>query len=111
MDQIVSIIDVAKHAGVAKSTVSNVLSGKKFVSEKLKQRVLQACEELDYHPNFYASALSSKKTNIIALLLESSENIEQKMYKNLVTACIKEASIYNYALLVYYNSKNEKRKC
>ena len=107
MDQIVSIIDVAKRAGVAKSTVSNVLSGKKYVSDELKQRVLRVCEELNYHPNFYASALSSKKTNIIALLLESSENIEQKMYQNLVTACIKEASVYNYALLVYYNSKKE----
>lgn len=108
MTEVVSIIDVAKKAGVAKSTVSNVLTGKKYVSDKLKKRVLRACEELDYHPNFCASALSSKKTNIIALLLESSENIEQKMYKNLVTACIKEASIHNYALLVYYNSKSEK---
>ncbi len=108
MNQIVNIIDVAKHAGVAKSTVSNVLTGKKFVSEELRQRVLRACEELDYHPNFYASALSSKKTNIIALLLESSSDVEQKMYKNLVAACIKEAAEHNYSILVYYNMDREK---
>lgn len=108
MDKIVNITDVAKKAGVVKSTVSNVLTGKKYVSPELREKVLAACEELDYHPNFYASALSSRKSNIIALLLENSDDIDQKMYKNLIVSCIKEASIHGYSLLVYYNSDREK---
>lgn len=108
MDKVVNIVDVAKKAGVVKSTVSNVLTGKKYVSPSLRKKVLDACEELDYHPNFYASALSSKKSSIIALLLENSDDIEQKMYKNLIVACIKEASLKGYSLLVYYNSDREK---
>ncbi len=108
MDKVVNIIDVAKKAGVVKSTVSNVLTGKKYVSPELQKKVLDACEELDYHPNFYASALSGKKSNIIALLLENSDDIEQKMYKNLIVACIKEASLHGYSLLVYYNSDKER---
>lgn len=108
MGKIVKITDVAKRAGVVKSTVSNVLTGKKYVSPELQRKVLAACEELDYHPNFYASALSSKKSNIIALLLENSDNIEQKMYKNLIVSCIKQASLQGYSMLVYYNSDREK---
>lgn len=108
MTEVVSIIDVAQKAGVAKSTVSNVLTGRKYVSDELKKRVLRACEELDYHPNFYASALSSKKSNIIALLLESSDDIDKKMYKNLIVSCVKEASEHNYSVLIYYNSDREK---
>lgn len=108
MNEIVNIIDVAKRAGVAKSTVSNVLTGKKYVSPELREKVLKACEELDYHPNFYASALSSKKSNIIALLMESSDDIDQKMYKNLIVSCVKEVSMHGYSLLIYYNSDREK---
>lgn len=103
----VNIVDVAARAGVAKSTVSNVLTGKKFVSDELREKVLRACEELDYHPNFYASTLSSKKSNILALLLESSDDINKKIYKNLIVSCVKEASMHGYSLLIYYNSDRE----
>ena len=54
----ISINDVARKVGVAKSTVSNALTGKKYVSPELKEKVLKACKELDYTPNFYASSLS-----------------------------------------------------
>lgn len=108
MKKIVKITDVAEKAGVAKSTVSNVLTGRKFVSEELKAKVMAACRELDFHPNFYASGLSSRRSNIIALLLESNEYVERPFYGELIVACLKEASKHGYSLLVYYNSDNEK---
>ena len=105
----VKITDVAKRAGVAKSTVSNVLTGNKFVSDELKQKVLSACAEMDFHPNFYASGLSNKKTNIIALLLENRAELEsQSFYKDLMIACVSQASQRGYSVLVYYNSDKEK---
>lgn len=101
------ITDVAKKAGVAKSTVSNVLTGKKYVSEELRVKVLEACREMDFQPNFYASRLSKRKTNIIALLLESTQ--ELSVYQQeLICACIVEASKRRYSLLVYYESDREK---
>lgn len=102
------IIDVAKRAGVAKSTVSNVLTGNKFVSEELKEKVLQACKELDFHPNFYASGLSSGTSKIIALLLENNGDIDKSFYKELIIACLKKAAEYDYSLLIYYNSDSER---
>ena len=54
----VKIKDVAERAGVAKSTVSNALTGNKYVSEELKQKILKICEEMNYHPSFYASKMA-----------------------------------------------------
>lgn len=65
----VSIKDVAKHAGVAISTVSKVLNHYPNVSEETKRRVNQAVEELNFVPNSVAAALSSKQAGRVALLL------------------------------------------
>ena len=53
----VSIKEVAKHAGVAISTVSKVLNGYPNVSEETKKRVQDAIKELNYIPNSIAAAL------------------------------------------------------
>lgn len=68
----VSIRDVANRAGVAISTVSKVLNGYPGVSDTTKQKVQRAIRDLNFVPNSVASALSSKKTGRIALLLHIS---------------------------------------
>lgn len=103
----IKITDVANKAGVAKSTVSNVLTGRKYVSDELKERVLTACREMDFQPNFYASRLSKRSTNIIALLLESTAELSIH-HKDLISTCVVEASKRGYSLLIYYESDKEK---
>ena len=46
-----SIREVAKLAHVAPSTVSRALNGSGYVSEKSKNKIKKAVEELDYIPN------------------------------------------------------------
>ncbi|MDE7287217.1 MAG: LacI family transcriptional regulator, partial [Lachnospiraceae bacterium] len=65
----VSIKDVAKHAGVAISTVSKVLNNYPNVSEETKIKVNKAVEELNFVPNSVAAALSSKKAGRVALFV------------------------------------------
>lgn len=65
----VSIKDVAKHAGVAISTVSKVLNKYPNVSEETKEKVTAAIEELGFIPNTIAAALSSKQSGRVALLI------------------------------------------
>ena len=72
----VSIKDVAKHAGVAISTVSKVLNNYPNVSEETKKKVNQSVEELNFVPNSLAAALSSKQSGRVALLLNLS-NVSQ----------------------------------
>lgn len=101
-----TIKDIAKKAGVAKSTVSNVLSGRRYVSEDIKTKVLAVCHELNYTPNFFASSLadrSGKKTNIIALILDSTNTTEYKTYYNeLIESVLTTSSAMNLNLLVYF---------
>lgn len=68
----VSIKDVAKHAGVAISTVSKVLNNYPNVSEETKIKVNKAVSELNFVPNSVAAALSSKQSGRVALLVNLS---------------------------------------
>lgn len=72
----VSIKDVAKHAGVAISTVSKVLNKYPNVSEETRLKVNASIEELGFVPNSIASALSSKKTDRVALLLDANRHAQ-----------------------------------
>ncbi|ONK10851.1 LacI family DNA-binding transcriptional regulator [Streptomyces sp. MP131-18] len=65
----VTLAEVARHAGVSASTVSYVLSGKRTISTRTRERVEKSIRELGYHPNAGARALASNKSNIIALMM------------------------------------------
>ncbi|MFD1832974.1 LacI family DNA-binding transcriptional regulator [Streptomyces desertarenae] len=65
----VTLAEVARHAGVSASTVSYVLSGKRSISATTRERVEQSIRELGYHPNAGARALASSRSNIIALMM------------------------------------------
>ena len=64
-----SIKDVAKHAGVAISTVSKVLNGYPNVSDETKKKVNKSIDELHFVPNTIAATLSSKQAGRVALLI------------------------------------------
>lgn len=66
----VSIKDVARHAGVAISTVSKVLNHYPNISEATRRKVFQAVEELNFVPNSVAAALSSKQAGRVALMID-----------------------------------------
>ncbi|WP_283606372.1 LacI family DNA-binding transcriptional regulator [Faecalispora anaeroviscerum] len=70
-----TIKDVAAVAGVSASTVSRVLSGKSYVNEQTRQRVLEAVKKMDYSPNVLAKGLKMGRSNTIALLVPSIQNL------------------------------------
>lgn len=72
----VSIKDVAKHAGVAISTVSKVINNYPNVSEEMRVRVDKAVRELNFVPNSVAAALSSKQAGRVALLVNLNEKTQ-----------------------------------
>lgn len=65
----VSIKEVAGHAGVSISTVSKVLNNYPNISEETRVRVKESIAQLHYVPNTVASALSSKQSGRAALLI------------------------------------------
>lgn len=69
-----NIHDVAKLAGVAPITVSRVINNKGYVSDKTRQRVESAIDELAYVPNALGPSLRSKRTMTLALVLSDITN-------------------------------------
>lgn len=65
----ISIIDVAKKAGVSIATVSRVINGSNKVKLETKTRVMDVVKELHYSPNPAARGLIMRKTEAIGLLL------------------------------------------
>lgn len=68
MNALVTITDIAKLAGVAKSTVSRYLNNGS-VSEATKNKIERVINETSYAPNAFAQSLKAKKTNIIGTIV------------------------------------------
>ncbi|TJY39796.1 LacI family transcriptional regulator [Cohnella pontilimi] len=69
-----TIYDVARRAGVSIATVSKVINRNGKISERTREKIVHIMAEMDYFPNLVASALSSKKTNMLGLLLPDISN-------------------------------------
>ncbi|GAB6940144.1 LacI family DNA-binding transcriptional regulator [Isoptericola variabilis] len=69
-----TIGDVARVAGVSRSTASYALSGKRAISADVRRRVQDAVLELGYTPNAGARALATSQTRVIGLLAQFLED-------------------------------------
>ena len=65
----VTIADVAQLAGVGTMTVSRALRTPEQVSDKLREKIEAAVNELGYMPNLTASALASASSHTIAMVV------------------------------------------
>lgn len=68
----VTIKDIAKLAGVAQGTVSNVLNGRGNVSSEKIRRVMDAAAELGYVPNERASLLRRGASDCLTVIMPNS---------------------------------------
>ena len=66
-----TIADVAARAGVGAITVSRALRNPELVSEALRKNIDDAVHALNYVPNLNASALASRRSDTVGVLLPS----------------------------------------
>jgi LacI family transcriptional regulator len=64
-----TLIDVAKLAGVSRSTVSRVVNEDPNVSDDVRDRVLTVIHQTGYQPNMAARSLRTKSSNILGLVI------------------------------------------
>jgi LacI family transcriptional regulator len=69
-----TILDVAREAGVSKSTVSRVLNGSPHVARETRTRVLEIVAQLDFRANAAARGLRTTKSSLVGLLLPAIDN-------------------------------------
>lgn len=70
----VTVIDVARVAGVSPITVSRALHRPERVSETTRVRVLEVVKAMGYVPNLLAGSLASSKSRLVAILLPTIAN-------------------------------------
>lgn len=74
MNDPVTMDDIARLAGVARSTVSRVLNNSQSTSARTREKVLNVIREQNYVPNYMASQLGKKHSNTIAVMIEDIQN-------------------------------------
>lgn len=74
MKKPVKLEDVAKRAGVSKTTVSRVLNQRGYLSAATVKKVHQAMQDLEYRPNAIARQLFKQKTNLVGLVFPTVDN-------------------------------------
>lgn len=93
-----NISDIAKLAGVSKSTVSRFLNNGS-VSPKTKDKLSRIIAEHDYQPNQFAQSLRAKHTNIIgAIIPRMNSHAVDETVKGIVSVCQQ----HHYQLLLNY---------
>jgi DNA-binding LacI/PurR family transcriptional regulator len=100
-----TLADVAKHAGVAASTVSYVLSGKRSVSEETRRRVRASIAELGYHPHAGARALASSRTDVLALVVPLRSDLYVPVMMEIAIGVTTTARGYGYDVLLLTNDE------
>ena len=92
-----TIEDVAKLAGLSRSTVSRVINNHPYVSEEKKKLVKEAMEQLQYVPNSSARSLRNQRTDIIAVIIPRVMN---PFFAQFVESLEIAASQHHYQLIV-----------
>lgn len=104
-EQRITIADVAKQAGVSRTTVSHALNGVGQVDPKTRARVKQVAAELNYRPNVRAQRLRSGKAQAIALLSSMSPAVsagpsQLGFFTELAMGCARTALNRGYVLVL-----------
>ena len=93
----VTIVDIARIAGVSQATVSRVLNCPHMVKESTRDRVLQVMEENDYVYNALASGIGKKNTRTLGLIIPTIANPVFALSTNGLEAA---AALKKYSILL-----------
>ena len=102
----VTIADVARRAGVSRSTVSYVLSGSRPISPETRRRVEQAIEELQFRPHAGARSIRSGRNGVIAMALPMVHGPHNQVQMPYVWAALTAAQANLVAVLSQVKADN-----
>ncbi|WP_262705080.1 MULTISPECIES: LacI family DNA-binding transcriptional regulator [Streptomyces] len=95
-----NIGEIAKRAGVSRSTVSYALSGKRPVSQETREKIQRVIKDLGYRPNASARALANGRTSTIGLVFPPAGNHYTGMQLDFIGSVVEAAAAYDYDVLL-----------
>jgi len=104
--------DIAKLAGVSRSTVSRVVNEKPNVQKNVRKRVMEVIEETGYHPNAAARTLASQRSWMIGLILPLNASLffTDPYYSHLTKGIAQACNDNNYTLALFLAGSKEDEK-
>ncbi|WP_045318544.1 LacI family DNA-binding transcriptional regulator [Lentzea aerocolonigenes] len=96
----VTIAEVARHAGVAPSTVCYVLTGRRSISAGTKSRVRASMRALGYRPQVAVRTSGGARVNVIGLVLPSRADIYLPSVTRFVAGAVTTARGFGMDLLL-----------
>lgn len=95
--------EIAKHAGVSRSTVSRVMNNHPSVDSETRERVLSVAETLNYHPNIAARSLAAGRTHILGLVVPTgvSALFTDPYFPILIQGVATACNAHNHSLMLW----------
>jgi LacI family transcriptional regulator len=104
---------IAKLAGVSRSTVSRVINHHPNVKSEVRQRVMEVVAETGYHPNPAARSLASQRSGIIGLAIPRAVQslFTDPYYPRLMQGVAQACNANDYTLSLFlFHTEDEERK-
>ncbi|MGW4214428.1 LacI family DNA-binding transcriptional regulator [Lentzea sp. NPDC004789] len=95
-----NIGEIAKRAGVSRSTVSYALSGKRPVSAATVRRINDVIAELGYRPNASARALAEGRTRTFGLVIPPASSRLTDVQLSFVASVVESAAVHDHDVLL-----------
>lgn len=99
-----SISDVAKLAGVSRSTVSLVCNNKGYVSKEMREKIERAMRELNYTPSELGRNLKMQRSGIIGIIIP---DISHPFFAGFVKYAEKELYSRGYKTMICGTASRE----
>ncbi len=105
--------DIAKLAGVSRSTVSRVVNNHPNVKDQVRERVRAVISETGYEPHAAARSLAARHSNIIGLVIPNSVHtfFTDPYFPRLTEGVAQASNEANFTLSLFlFNSQEDERR-
>ena len=107
-DKHVTISDIAKIAGVSKTTISRFLNGNfGYMSRETKERIQSVIESENYTPSSIARTLKARKSYVIAVI---ANTLQYQVAAQTINAIVEVCSEHGYSVHIYCSNDDPVRE-
>lgn len=103
----ITLDDIAKKLSVSRVTVSKALRGHSDISVEMTKKVIKMAKELGYSPNIIARSLSSRRSNMIGLVVPK---IAHYFFSRVIEGVYDTAYDNRYETILTVSQENSERE-
>lgn len=104
--------DIARLAGVSKSTVSRVVNNQPNVNEQTREKVLEVIRQHNFRLNTTARALATRHTHILSVIIPQSiaSTFTEPYFPSVIQSVSKVAAEHDYAVMLWIGNDEEEER-